>query len=405
MDSRPDEQRRGITMKASSISLWHRRKFEAAENSPVPHKDYLVNLIDSPGHVDFSGEVETGIRISDGCLLVVDVVEGVSAQTKTVIRQLFREKLKPILVLNKIDRLYLELYMTSVDVWVRLREVIENVNAEVAMLETRENVAAEEREAEQEQLNSGEVVDGWQIEEFTQEEVNQYFDPAKLNVVFASAIGSWAFTLDTWIDTISSMLFKNELSERARRVFRKSLFLDYYLTTKAKKLQRNATLKGKTPLFVAFILKNLETVIKTVAERRDKEATVSIVKALNAKRSENQQIKLHANEINKIPTDPNVALKAIMSQWMPLSIAILDTVTDTLPSPLDMPVERVRQIISAKYHASVIGAGFNQKFGDDDDSDSEDSESEDNDENNDENNNENTMKNGNKKRKKRRKIW
>ena len=72
------------------------------------------------------------------------------------------------------------------------------------------------------------------------------------------------------------MLFKNELSERARRVFRKSLFLDYYLTTKAKKLQRNATLKGKTPLFVAFILKNLETVIKTVAERRDKEATVSI---------------------------------------------------------------------------------------------------------------------------------
>ena len=193
MDSRPDEQRRGITMKASSISLWHRRKFEATSNSPVPHKDFLVNLIDSPGHVDFSGEVETGIRISDGCLLVVDVVEGVSAQTKTVIRQLFREKLKPILVLNKIDRLYLELYMTSVDVWNRLREVIENVNAEVAMLETRENVAAEER-AEQEQLNSGEVVDGWQIEEFTQEEVNQYFDPAKLNVVFASAIGSWAFT-------------------------------------------------------------------------------------------------------------------------------------------------------------------------------------------------------------------
>ena len=109
-----------------------------------------------------------------------------------------------------------------------------------------------------------------------------------------------------------------------------------------------------------------------------------IVKALNAKRSESQQIKLHANEINKIPTDPNVALKAIMSQWMPLSIAILDTVTDTLPSPLDMPIERVRQIISAKYHASVIGAGFNLKFGDND-SDSEDSESEDNDKQNDEN--------------------
>ena len=177
-------------MKSSSISLWHRRKYE--NNSNPPHKDYLVNLIDSPGHVDFSGEVETGIRISDGCLLVVDVVEGVSAQTKTVIRQLFREKLKPILVLNKIDRLYLELFMTSVDVWNRLREVVENVNAEVAMLETRENIEKEERKFEN--LENEGFSDGWQIEEFTQEEVNQYFDPAKLNVVFASAIGGWAFT-------------------------------------------------------------------------------------------------------------------------------------------------------------------------------------------------------------------
>ena len=202
MDSRPDEQRRGITMKSSSISLWHRRKF--VEQSAVPHKDFLVNLIDSPGHVDFSGEVETGIRISDGCLLVVDVVEGVSAQTKTVIRQLFREKLKPILVLNKIDRLYLELFMTSVDVWNRLREVVENVNAEVAMLETRENVAREEKLLE-EKLQEEKLLeengdfdkdesDGWQIDDFSQEEVNQYFDPAKMNVVFASAIGGWAFT-------------------------------------------------------------------------------------------------------------------------------------------------------------------------------------------------------------------
>ena len=117
------------------------------------------------------------------------------------------------------------------------------------------------------------------------------------------------------------------------------------------------------------------------------------MKALNSKRSENQQIKLHANEINKISTDPNVPLKTIMSQWMPLSTAILDTVTDNLPSPLDMPIERIHQIISAKYHASVIGAGFDKSShknnnntdgagGDDSESDSETDENENNNENN-----------------------
>ena len=74
------------------------------------------------------------------------------------------------------------------------------------------------------------------------------------------------------------MLFKNELGERARRAFRKSLFLDYYLSGKSKKLQRNATIKGKTPLFVAFILNNLEKVIKTVAEKKDKQGVNAMLR-------------------------------------------------------------------------------------------------------------------------------
>ena len=67
MDSRKDEQERGITMKSSSIALFY------IENS----KEYLVNLMDSPGHVDFSSEVSTAVRLCDGAILVVDVVEGV----------------------------------------------------------------------------------------------------------------------------------------------------------------------------------------------------------------------------------------------------------------------------------------------------------------------------------------
>ena len=95
MDSREDEQDRGITMKSSSISLVTKYKEE----------QYLVNLIDSPGHVEFGFQVQAALRLTDGALVVVDVLEGVSSQTYRVLMQTFEEKVSSILVLNKIDKL------------------------------------------------------------------------------------------------------------------------------------------------------------------------------------------------------------------------------------------------------------------------------------------------------------
>ena len=86
---------------------------------------YIINLIDSPGHIDFSSEVSTAVRLSDGCLIVVDVVEGVCPQTKAVLKQAWLEQLKPVLVLNKIDRLITEKKMTKIEVYQRLTQILE----------------------------------------------------------------------------------------------------------------------------------------------------------------------------------------------------------------------------------------------------------------------------------------
>ena len=121
MDSREDEQDRGITMKASSIAL----AFRPADGGD----EVRVNLIDSPGHVDFCSEVSAAARLSDGALLVVDAVEGVCTQTHAVLKQAWEERVVPVLVLNKIDRLIAELQLSPLEAWQHLKNIIDEVNA------------------------------------------------------------------------------------------------------------------------------------------------------------------------------------------------------------------------------------------------------------------------------------
>jgi elongation factor 2 len=134
-DTRADEQERGVTIKSTAISLYANLKDEE-DLKDIPVKvdknDFLINLIDSPGHVDFSSEVTAALRVTDGALVVVDTIEGVCVQTETVLRQALGERIKPVVIINKVDRALLELQLSKEDLYQNFSRVIESVNVVIA---------------------------------------------------------------------------------------------------------------------------------------------------------------------------------------------------------------------------------------------------------------------------------
>jgi elongation factor 2 len=113
-----DEQERLLTVDAANVSMAHE----------LEGKEYLINLIDTPGHVDFSGNVTRAMRAIDGTIVLVCASEGIMPQTETVMKQALRERVKPILFINKTDRLIKELKLTPEAMQERFMKIIQDFN-------------------------------------------------------------------------------------------------------------------------------------------------------------------------------------------------------------------------------------------------------------------------------------
>ena len=122
LDFDEQEQARGITINAANASMVH--KYNGQE--------YLINLIDTPGHVDFGGDVTRAMRALDGVIILVCAVEGIMPQTETVIRQAIKERVRPLLFINKVDRLINELKVTPEEMQKRFTSIITDVNRRIA---------------------------------------------------------------------------------------------------------------------------------------------------------------------------------------------------------------------------------------------------------------------------------
>ncbi|MGC9309422.1 MAG: elongation factor EF-2 [Candidatus Nanoarchaeia archaeon] len=145
LDFHEDEASRGITIDSANVSMVH--DWEGS--------DYLINLIDTPGHVDFGGDVTRAMRAVDGAIVLVCASEGVMPQTETVLRQALRERVKPILFINKVDRLIREVKLTPEEMQKRFVKIINDVNALIA------NIAEKDyKEKWQVNVNDGSVAFG-----------------------------------------------------------------------------------------------------------------------------------------------------------------------------------------------------------------------------------------------------
>jgi elongation factor 2 len=251
------------------------------------HSQYLINLIDSPGHVDFSSEVTAALRVTDGALVVVDCIEGVCVQTETVLRQAISERIKPILFVNKLDRVFLELHMEPEEAYQNFSRAIESVNVIIATYKD-------------EKLGDVQVY------------------PGKGTVGLGSGLHGWGFTTQKFAHMYAAK-FGIDLDKMMGK-----LWGDNFFNQKTKKwTTKGQDAKGKKldRAFCAFILKPIATLFDAIMNDK-KDIYTKMIGKLNI------EIPKDAKDLTGKPF-----LKRVMQTWLPAAETLLQMIVNHLPSP------------------------------------------------------------------------
>jgi len=301
-DTRQDEQDRCITIKSTAISLY--ATLEDEETKAITQKTdgnaFLINLIDSPGHVDFSSEVTAALRVTDGALVVVDCVEGVCVQTETVMRQALAERIKPVAIINKVDRALLELQVSKEDLYQSFSRTVESINVIIATYYDK-----------------------------TLGDVQVY--PNKGTVAFGSGLHGWAFTIRQFAGRYAKKFGVNKDAMMER------LWGDSFFNPKTKKWTKIEVHDGK-PLeraFNQFVLDPIFRIFAAVMNFKKDEIPVLLEKL---------EITLKGDEKD---LEGKALLKVVMRKFLPAADALLEMIVMHLPSP----------VTAQKYRAETLYEG------------------------------------------------
>ena len=280
-DGRKDEAERGISIKSTCVALYY--EYDISDTGK--EEKFLINLIDSPGHIDFSSEVTAALRVTDGALVVVDYVEGVCVQTETVLRQSLQELIKPVLMVNKCDRAFFELKHNSETIYQNLLRVIENANVIISTYQNQEAMG----------------------------DLQVY--PEKGTVAFGSALYGWGFTITTFAKIYASKLKqdKNKLVKR--------LWGDNYFNPKEKKWSSEPEDETVQRAFCLNIMEPLIKLANTVSSGK-KEVYEPLLKKLGIK-LEGEEKELQGKKL----------VRKVMQKWIDASEALIEMIILHLPSP------------------------------------------------------------------------
>jgi len=304
-DTRKDEQERCITIKSTAISMY----FEM-EDKDLPFvkqplekdtKGFLINLIDSPGHVDFSSEVTAALRVTDGALVVVDCVSGVCVQTETVLRQAIAERIKPVLFMNKMDRALLELQLDQEDLFLTFQRIVENVNVIIATYADDDGPMGIVR-----------------------------VDPANASVGFGSGLHGWAFTLKQFAE-----IYAKKFGVDTEKLMKK-LWGENFFNPKTKKWAKTKA-EDNTRSFCMYVLDPIYKMFDAIMNFK-KEETDKLLDRLELKgKMKHEELSMEGKPL----------MKAVMRNWLPAGEAMFQMIVVHLPSP----------VTAQKYRAAALYEG------------------------------------------------